>query len=179
EPALHDIGVHQPERAGEERAFTPADAVVHLLGRIAQHEAVLYEFSLDSLDRAGDARIISGKNSDLWNEKQGGIERIAAIVLDEGVAPGVEAVVADVAMDLVADRAPAIHRTFQAEILAALHRAIEGDPAHQARMGEYAGRTAHLPYAMVRLAPYLLDVLEQHLLEAPGVFGRDQFGMAR
>ena len=74
---------------------------------------------------------------------------------------------ADVVVNLVAHLAPAIDGAAQAEVLDRLHGSIEGDPAHDAGVGEGACRPANLPYTMVVLAPHLLEMAEQLRLQPP------------
>src|SRR5258708_9086619 len=58
QPADRDVGVGQPEAAGEERAFARLQTVVDLMGVVAPHEAVDQEVALDRLDRAAEAWIV-------------------------------------------------------------------------------------------------------------------------
>ncbi len=103
----------------------------------------------------------------LGHQQQAGIECRAAVILGEALLPLVEAVLADVGMNGRANLPPFLDRPLEAELLDALDRAIEGDPAHHSRMGECPRFAAHLPDAAVEALPDLLEMLEQHPLKAP------------
>jgi hypothetical protein len=72
-------------------------------------------------------------------------------------------------MDGIADGAPVVDRTLEAEVLAALHSTIEGHPAHQACMRELPRWSAHLPHPPIWKFPNRLQVLKQNIFEASGV----------
>ena len=177
--AEHDIGVGQPEAAGEERAFFAADPIIDLVGRITQHEAVVDKAPLDRLDRADRARVVDRQEANLRDEEEARVQGLAAIILHEAAALGVEAVFADIGVDRVAQLPPAIDRTFQAEVLGGFDRPVERDPAHEAGMGEGVGLSARLPYAVIGLPPDGLQVVEKDPLQAPGFGKRSEVCLAR
>src|SRR5689334_2057712 len=86
---------------------------------------------------------------------------------------------ADFVMDLRAHAAPAFDGTVKAKILDCLHHAIHGDPRHHLRMSEVALRTAHFPYAVVRLAPHRFQVIDYRPFDPPSIFIRWQSAAAR
>ena len=65
--------------------------------------------------------------------------------------------------------APALDRPLAVELLDRLHAAVHRHPGHHLRVREVAPRPAHLPDPLVRLAPALLEILEQLALEGPRV----------
>ncbi len=71
---LQDIGIDQPEAAGEEGALPRRQAVIGRRGVVAHHETVFQQAPLDCLDRADDARIVGGQESDARQQQQAGIE---------------------------------------------------------------------------------------------------------
>jgi hypothetical protein len=98
--------------------------------------------------------------------------------LNEGVALPVEAVLADVGMDGLAALAPVIGWPLKAEMFGGLYGAVEGDPAHHARMGEGACRASDLPYSPVGFPPYGFEMGEDRFLEPPRFLQRAEFGFA-
>src|SRR5690606_7406131 len=103
----------------------------------------------------------------------------AAVVLDEGIATAIETVRADVGVDLVAQRTPALDRPLVPEMLAGPDAPVEGHPAHQPRVRERARRPANLPDAVVGFAPGLLEGDEQRTLQSPGLVERTELGFSR
>src|SRR4030095_16094437 len=81
-------------------------------------------------------------------------------------------------MDLVAYRAPARDGAMQLEAFTGLDGPVEGDPAHHPRVSVRAGRASLLPYAVIRLAPDLLEVAEQRFLQSPGIRERTEVSLA-
>ncbi|MNV51945.1 hypothetical protein D3C71_1440120 [compost metagenome] len=153
QPALHDVGIGQPEAARQERALIARQPVVAVLRGIAQQQAVAQQLTFNGLHGARHARIVRRQEPHLRNQQQAGVQRRAAVVLHKGIAFCVVAVSTDVVADLVGKRAPALHRPFQAEALAGLHGAVQRHPAHQPGMRERAGRPTHFPDAVIGLPP--------------------------
>ena len=108
-----------------------------------------------------DARVLGRQEPDQRQQQQARVQLLAAVGLDEGAELGVEALRADLAVDPLAQRAPAVDRALEPELLDRADRAVEGDPGHDLGVGEVASAAAHLPDALVRLVPDLLEVLDQ------------------
>ena len=67
---------------------------------------------------------------------------------------------------------PTSDRPFEAELIRALDRTIEGDPCHDLGIGEVLAAAARFPYAIVRLGPDALEVGQKRLLQLPAGFAR-------
>src|SRR5439155_3661703 len=96
--------------------------------RVAHHEAVAEELALDGLDRPAHAPIGRGEKTDERDHEQARVEVRRAERLRERVPLRVVALVADLAVDRVAERSPLVDRTLEAEARRGLDRAIEADP---------------------------------------------------
>src|SRR5262249_58509222 len=94
------------------------------------------------------------------------------IGLDEAPELRVEAPTAHVGVNCGGELTPAIERRFEAELLRAFDRAIEGDPCHDLGIGEVLGPAARLPYAFIRFGPDALEVGQERLLQGPAGFAR-------
>ncbi len=71
---LQDIGVDQPEAAGEERALPRRQAVIRCLGVVAHDESVDQQPLLDRLQGAAHARVIRRQEADARQQQQAGVE---------------------------------------------------------------------------------------------------------
>ena len=76
----------EPEAAGEEHAFAGRQAVLALLGPIAQHEAVDDELAFDRRDGAADPRIVVRQEADHRDQQQARVECGRPVRLHERVA---------------------------------------------------------------------------------------------
>src|SRR5690554_6376583 len=161
---LQGVVVGEPEAAGQEGAFSRRQAVHAVLRAVAQDEAVHQELALDRGHRAEDARIVGRQEAHDRYKQEARIELLASEALREGVAAAVEALFADRGVHALAQRAPALDGCFEPEALGVAQRPVEGDPGHHLGIGEMAPASAHLPDALVRLFPYLFQVLDQTLL---------------
>src|SRR5262249_35209406 len=112
------------------------------------------------VDRARDALVIAGQESDKRDVEDARVELLRAVVLRERPALAIVTLFADFLVDLVADLFPAFHGRFQPELMGEASRAIEHGPGHHRGVGEVATRSARLPDAIVRLTPDRLDVLD-------------------
>ena len=99
---------------------------------------------------------------------------IAAIVprmrgsdVDKGVRSAVETLLADVAVDRLAQRSPLLERRLEAEGFRALDAAVERDPGHHLGKHIVPAVAAPLPDPVIRLVPDLGKVLEHHAFEVP------------
>ena len=106
--ARHRERVGEPEAARQERPLAGRQPVVGLVGRVAQHEALVVELAPDGLDRADHARVITRQETDARDQQQRGVERLGAVGLRERAALGVPALLAHLAVDLLALAAPAV-----------------------------------------------------------------------
>src|SRR5207244_3580041 len=95
------------------------------------------------------------------NEQDRGVQRLRLVVLGED-APLVDTVFADVVVDLLGPRSPALHGIAVLAQLCEARAAVRRHPAHELRRGEVLGLATYLPDAPVRLAPALESGL--HLL---------------
>ena len=96
------------------------------------------------------------------------------IGLDEAPELRVEAAPAHVGVNGGGELTPAIERPFEAELLRALDRAIEGDPRHDLGIGEVLGPPARFPDPFIRLDPDALEVGQKRLLLGPARVARSE-----
>ena len=111
-PSQQRKAVGQPERTGQEGAFPagqPVD-VAGVDGPVPQHESPLDQLALDGLDGSPDPRVVSGQEPDQRDHQQAGVELVGSVVLGERALVGVEALVADLVVDLLADLLPVVDR---------------------------------------------------------------------
>src|SRR5689334_22115050 len=72
--AEQQVGIREPETAGEKRAFAGRQSVLRLAGVVAQHETVGEQLALDRLHGAAIARIIGLEESERREQQQARIE---------------------------------------------------------------------------------------------------------
>ena len=123
--------VDQPERAGEELALVAGQAVVGLppsssARRSRRGRARAATASIVP----GDALVVAGQEADERDVQDAGVELARAVVLGERAALAVVAALADLRVDLVADRASS---------------APAAPPARTARRAARRGRTRPRP----------------------------------
>ena len=82
---------------------------------------------------------------------------------------GVEALVADLAVDLRSQRTPSVDRAVEPELLDGLDGPVYGHPRHHLGVGEVAAGATDLPDALVGLAPLSFEELHDRALEAPDI----------
>ena len=92
-----------------------------------------------------------------------------AVALRERVQVGVEALPADLVVDLAPDPPPAVDGAREVEALDGVDRTVERHPGEHLRVHEVAARPAHLPDPLVRLVPGALEEVHHPLLERPRV----------
>jgi len=85
---------------GQEDSLARGQAV-DLARRVAQNEPVAAEVALDRLDRADDAGIVRGQEPDERDHQARRVEHLPAVVLRERAQLRVEALPADLVVDLV------------------------------------------------------------------------------
>src|SRR5207302_1177837 len=111
EPLLQDIGIDQPEAAGQEGALAGRQTVLHLRGVVAHHESLPQEPLLDGADGAADARIIGREESDAGQQQQTRIELLRPVGLNEASELLGEPVRANLGMNLRSNFAPSVDRS--------------------------------------------------------------------
>ena len=77
-----------------------------------------------------------------------------------------------IVVDPIADRRPAIERSFEPVLLDPLDGAIHRDPGHHLGVGEVPRRAAHFPDAAIRFVPVRFEELDERMLDAPRAVGR-------
>ncbi len=165
----HGQAVGQPERAGQKGALPTAESV-HITGvdgAVPEDEPAVDQLALDSLDGAPHPGIVGREEADQRDHQQTGVELVGPVVLGERPDRGVEPLVADLVMDLLADLLPPVDRTFPTVFLRRLDGTVDGHPCHDLRVGEVAAGTPNLPDAVIRLAPPVLQKVHQRELELP------------
>ena len=71
----------EPERADQERALLARQAVVGLVGAVAQHEAVLGQVVGDREHGGVQALVVPGQEPEDRREQRRGVERVGLVVL--------------------------------------------------------------------------------------------------
>ena len=151
-PEQHQV-VHQPEGAGEEEPFARRKPVHPGLGGVALDEPVHEQLTLDGGHRPAHARILGGEEAHERDHEQARVELGGAVGLHERVAGGIEAAPADILVDPLPERAPAIGRLGGGGRLGHPHHPVGRHPGHHLGVGEVPARPAHLPDALVGLGP--------------------------
>ena len=87
-PALADLEQRrdEPERADQEGPLLAGEAVVGLLGAVAEHEAVLGQLLGDRQHRRAAALVALGQEADERDQQVRGVERLGLVVLGEDAA---------------------------------------------------------------------------------------------
>src|SRR3954470_23732908 len=85
-----DVGIGEPEAAGQESAFAWMQAVVGLGRVVALEKPIDEEVSLDCLYGAQVARILGLDEANFRQQKQAGVEQCLAVGGAEGIARRVE-----------------------------------------------------------------------------------------
>ncbi len=99
-------GRDEPEGADEERALLARQAVVGLLGAVAQHEAVVRQLVGDRQDGVAQALVVGLEEVEAAGQERRGVEGVGLVVLAQDAALA-EAVGQDVRPDLVGGLVPA------------------------------------------------------------------------
>src|SRR4029453_2349442 len=120
-----------------------------------------------------------GRKPVVGDQQQAAVEPLRAIGLHEASQLGVEAVAADVVVNLPRHRAPALDRPLQPEVARELGAAVEGDPRHDLAEGEMARRRTAFPDAAIGLAPDRRQVRQEGLHQVPGVLAAGDAAAAR
>ena len=170
EPAEHHIDIGKPKRARDERAFRArGPRCLSSSAARGRRASAPLRWRLRYRSRAGRSRARSRPAESAAEPRRGpGLRNIARSC---GAARRTRA--RECLRVSARGISPAIDRTVELEPLAALHRAVERDPAHQARVREVALGPRVSQIRVIGLLPHAFQVLEQHLLQAPGFVERD------
>ncbi|GJE46333.1 hypothetical protein AEGHOMDF_5536 [Methylobacterium soli] len=105
----------------------------------------------------------------MGDQQQARVEALRAVILHEAVEFRIEALLADLPVDLVPDLDPTLDRCGRsiAGLREAADRPVEGDPGHHLRVHEVLAPAAHLPDALVRLAPRLSEKVHEDETHLP------------
>ena len=103
---------NEQARKAPSRPVQPVD-LAGVGGPVAEHEAALDQLPLDRLDGSPDPRIGGRQEVHQRDHQQAGVELVGPVVLGERSLVGVEALVADLVVDLLADRLPAFDRALE------------------------------------------------------------------
>ena len=168
-PAGAGEGLDEPESAHVERALVSAQPVGELLVVVAIDEAVghqpaLLRAAVDGVDGAQHARVGGRHEEDQRHDEVGGVQRIAAVMLDESLALLVPAAALDLLVNFVAGGDPALALGGERAQFRKFQRAIKHDPTHQLGVDELLPAAAGLPDALVGQAPVVADPVG-HLAE--------------
>ena len=156
---------HEPERADQEAALLARQAVVGLVGAVAQDEAVLGQVVGDRLDGLSQALVVTRQETEERRQQGGRVERVRVVVLAQHAVA--HAVFEDVRLDLVGGGAPGLLERRVAGDMRQLRGAVERDPAHQLRGHVVLRVAAGLPDALVGIPPDLCRALRLALDDRP------------
>ena len=157
---------HEPERADEERPLLAREAVVGLLGSVAKDEAVLGQLLGDGEHGVPETLVVAGQEPEDRRQQRRGVERVGLVVLAQDAAI-TDAVLEDVAADLLGRRPPGRLQLGVATDLGQLRGAVERDPAHELRRHVVLRLAPRLPDALVRVPPHGRRALGLRLDDRP------------
>src|SRR3954463_2044535 len=146
-------GVDVGERAEREGAFGAAQSVRRGLWVVAVHQAVGDQLPVHRLQGGDPPRVTAGDEPDRGHPQQRGVQDVGVVVLDEGLACHMEALLHDLLVDPVPLSGPALQRCGKPVLDGHPDAAVEGDPAHHPAVGERLAPAAGLPDALLRLVP--------------------------
>jgi len=130
--AQHDMSIGEPKRASKKRAFDRLQLARSPLPRIVtKHEAVSHQVVLDCGDGTFDPRIVGGQEAQGRKQQKARVEVRQAVSCRERVVGAVEAAGANVRMNLVANRPPAVDRSFEPKLFSVLDAPVESQPTHR------------------------------------------------
>src|SRR5881409_3479559 len=177
EPRLLEIAhagetLDVPEGAHAEGPLPPGKPVGEPVAEpIAVDQGVADQVLLDGMEGGDPAGVRRRDEPNQRHEERGGVERGRALGLDERLAPRVPEVGEDVAVDLVAHVVPAYQWSRERALLRQAHGAVERRPAEHARVEELLAPAAHLPDALVLVAPVGADPVDEAAHVGPQVVG--------
>jgi hypothetical protein len=104
-------------------APSPAgQSVIRRFAVVAKDKSVEEQLLLDTIDRASNARVGGREKPNERHEQETGVDEVGPVGLHECVDAGIESVLADIGMDLISQRAPAVDRPIELALLGAFHR---------------------------------------------------------
>ena len=172
----------EPERARQEGSLArwqPVDSGVLVVGAVALDEPAAHELGLDRANRADDALVGRGEESDERDQEAARVEAIRAEELRECTAVGIEPLAQHLVLDLLPYGLPAVDRPVATVAFDRLDGTVERDPGHDLRVREVPPRPAHFPDPLVGLAPAGLEPVEDLAGQAPRRVGRLEALVAR
>jgi hypothetical protein len=162
DPSRLGEGLDEPERAGQECALLPWKSVLAL---VAEDKRPIGELAANRVD--GRVRPLVVVAADKGGHQQRRVE-LAGTGPTDVAAPFLRpAALVEEALDRAGRLAPAGHVVARNVLAGERDRAVEGDPAHELRVGEVHRLAAHLPDPGVGPAPHLADEVGD-LRDAPG-----------
>src|SRR6185369_4663726 len=153
----------------EEGAFAGRETIVGEGRVVAVHETLDKESLLDGAHGAADALVRGGEEADERHEEEARVHLLRAVRLHERSDGGVERLLADLLMQLPAQRAPALDGAIELAELRAADGAVERDPDHDLGVREVLRVAAHLPDAVIGSEAEALEVRDERALEVPRV----------
>src|SRR5215217_7620257 len=150
-------GVHVPEGADREGPLVAAQAVGGGGRVVAVDQAVGDQLAVHRVQGRQPQRVARGHEPDQRHHQQRGVQDLGLVVLGEGPAARVPAVLHDLVVDPVAFPDPAVQVRGPAVFAGQADHAVKGDPAHEPAVGEVLAAAAGLPDPLVGLVPVLTD----------------------
>src|SRR5437764_287931 len=127
------------------------------------------QLTLDRRNRARDPRIVARQEADEREEQQARVEVFRAVGLHERSELLVEAVLADLVVNTLAQSTPDFLRAVETVLFDGANSPVECDPRHHLRVHEVSPLSADLPDSVVRQRPVFLESPEERLLQLPGM----------
>src|ERR1039457_989967 len=155
---VQDIVVRQPEAASQEGALSRRETVGLLVCVISQHKSIANEIALNSCQCTAHTRVVRWQEAYHWDQQETGIERRDAKGLHERILFGIEAFVADLLVNRIANGTPMIEGPLQSILFNRSYCAVEGDPRHDFGVCKMLATTSHFPDAAIRLIPDCLQM---------------------
>src|SRR5262249_40746660 len=163
------VVVRQPECADEERAVPRWQAIDAAARLVAVHETVARQVPLNCRDRPADTRVSGRQEADRGHHQQARVEQVGVVDLHECSELRIEAPLANLRVDVVAQPSPLVEAPFEVIFLRVLDGTVQGDPGHHLRVREVLPWPAYLPDAFIRFAPLLFETLEHPTLDTPAL----------
>ncbi|MUV57170.1 hypothetical protein GJ632_07290 [Halogeometricum sp. CBA1124] len=151
-------GVHEPERAEDERPLLAGQRVRAV--SVPEHESILgRQFLPNRVDGRDDPVVVRREKARQRDEQRRRVQRLAFVPLCERPDFVVVAAFEHRLVNLLADRRPPVVVLGEVQRLRHLDGPVEADPAHHLRVDELVVVAADLPDARPRFVPRLADVV--------------------